>query len=163
MTSEVGELAGKPGRSGRRKQPASLKIAKGTLRKKRDADVVPLADAGLPPIPKDLHPKAKAEWSRLAPICAKAGLLKSADWLAWELGFRAYDTWLRTSVNIDKAIKESGNGFPPRVAIAQKAYAAVMQFCREFGLTPSARSGLQVGELPGAASADDPMAKVIDQ
>lgn len=156
-------MAGKSGRSGRRKQPAAIKIAKGTHRKRRDADRIELA-AGCPPLPKDLHPAAQAEWKRLAPICVQAGLLKSADWLAWELGFRAYDTWLTVSASIGDPVHVTAQDYPvlrPEVAIAQKAWSSLMQFCREFGLTPSARSGLQVGELPRAAPDDDPMEGLI--
>lgn len=159
-------MAGKPGRSGRKKQPAALKKAKGTYRPPRDQDGASLP-AGVPPVPDGLNPQAAREWARLAPLCLQAGLLTHADWIAWELGFWAYSTWLNVSKSIGDPVWITKNDYPvqrPEVAIAQKAWSAVLQFCREFGLTPSARSGLRLtGEFGGGETkSTDPLESMLD-
>ena len=132
---------------GRKKLPAEVKNRRGTYRKDRDAEPAELA-RDWPPPPEDLHPKASQEWTRLAPILSKAGLLTEVDWLAWELGMAAYDTWLRVSEQLpaDMVVwTDKGNAVQhPLVSIAGKAWQSVIKFCREFGLTPSARSGLKL-------------------
>lgn len=141
------------GERGPKKTPASTKKRRGTFRKDRDAEPVQF-EAGIPPIPKSLHPEAAKEWERLAPIVVKKGLLTEADWLAWTLGFESLSTWFQAGEEVAKPKEEGGGavhftekGYPaqnPWVAIGQKAYGSVMKFCREFGLTPSSRSGLKL-------------------
>jgi P27 family predicted phage terminase small subunit len=157
-------MAGTKGRSGRRKKPAEIKKRDRTFRADRDCDVVQFPSAAAPalpgpPIPDGLHPKARAEWKRLAPICAKLGLLTDGDWIAWEVGFAAYSTWLTASQLVSHPAKwtqmaESGyESIAATVTIAKQAAAGVMQFCREFGLTPSARGSLNI-KPPEQATAD---------
>lgn len=143
-------MAGTKGRSGRKKNPTPNKKREGTFRPDRDSDQVSFnAAAGLT-MPDGLHPQAAAEWRRLAPICQKLGLLTEGDWLAWQLGFAAFSTWLTASEQIDHASKwtfQTESGYQqavPEIAIAKQAWNAVMTFCREFGLTPSSRSSLRI-------------------
>lgn len=157
------------GERGPKKTPAATKKRRGTYRKDRDAEPVEFTK-GIPPIPSGLHPEAAEEWKRLAPILVEKGLLTEADWLAWRLGFEALSTWFQAGEQVSKDPKDGGGaihftdkGYPaqnPWVAIGQKAYASVMKFCREFGLTPSSRSGLK---LEIEAPEDDPYAEAIKQ
>ncbi len=161
-------MAGQKGRSGRKKKPAAEKERAGTYRADRDADSVNFGagDAGPHP-PDNLHPDAAAEWSRLAPICKRRGLLTDGDWIAWRLGFAAYSTWLHASAQLDDVSRwvfatESGYESPsPFVVIAKNSWSAVLQFCREFGLTPSARSGLAITE-PGSDTGGDPLEGLLN-
>lgn len=149
---------------GRKKVPAATKKRRGTYREDRDAEPVQfLADS--PPIPEALHPAAAAEWERLAPVVVKKGLLTEADWLAWTLGFEALSTWFQAGEQVAKegAVHFTEKGYPaqnPWVAIGQRAYGSVMKFCREFGLTPSSRSGLK---LEVEEQEDDPYAEAMKQ
>lgn len=159
-------MAGRKGRSGRRKAPAESKKLAGTYRADRDQDEVAFpADSG-PPIPKGLHPDAVKEWKRLAPICIQRGLLTEGDWLAWRLGFSAFSTWLIASARLESPAKwtfSTMNGYEspaPEVAIAKQAWASVMCFCREFGLTPSSRSGLKLA--PVLKPSGDPMEGMLN-
>jgi len=170
------------GQRGPRKTPAEVKKARGTYRADRDAEVDFSPPAGKPaeppPKPEGLHDLASAEWDRLTPIMLEKGLLTAADWIAWQLGFAAYDTWLVASdqlrIDADEAEKrgEKGRGsgmivwtekgYPvqhPLVAIAGKAWATVLKFCREFGLTPSARSGLNLDSGPSGNA--DPLSELL--
>lgn len=137
---------------GRKKLPASIKKIRGTYREDRDAEPVQF-DPRVPPLPDGLRPEVEAEWNRLAPLLTAKGLLTEVDWLAWTLGMRAYDTWLSATESVDKDnwVVWSEKGAPyqhPMIGIASKAYQAVLTFCREFGLTPSARSGLKINGGP---------------
>lgn len=138
---------------GRKKLPASTKKRRGTYRKDRDAEPAKF-DLSIPPIPKGLRPEVVAEWKRLAPLLSKAGLLTEVDWLAWTLGMHAYNTWIQVSEELTETemVVWSEKGAPyqhPLVGIASKAWQSVLKFCREFGLTPSARSGLRIpGDPP---------------
>ena len=139
---------------GRKKVPASAKKLRGTYRPDRDAEPVQF-DPQIPPVPEGLRDEVVAEWNRLAPLLAAKGLLTEVDWLAWQLGMHAYDTWLTISEQLASPNEEyviiSEKGAPyqnPLVSIAGKAYQSVLKFCREFGLTPSARSGLKIAGGP---------------
>lgn len=160
-------MAGSKGRSGRRKKPAAQKKREGTFRADRDHDAVEFpADCG-PEIPAGLHPDAVAEWKRLAPLCQKLGLLTDGDWIAWRLGFAAFSTWLHateklTSPDEWKFVTESGyEQMTVEVQIAKQAATAVMQFCREFGLTPSSRSSLDI-DTAGKGPTADPMGDLLN-
>lgn len=152
-------MAGTKGRSGRRKKPAEIKKRERTFRSDRDCDAVSFPSADGPGIPKKLHPDAVKEWKRLAPICRKMGLLTEGDWLAWRLGFAAFSTWLYASEQITHPgswsfkTDKGYEGPVPEIAIAKQAYSAVLMFCREFGLTPSSRSSLNI-KVEGVDEAD---------
>lgn len=152
------------GERGPKKTPAATKKRRGTYRKDRDADPVQFKPNS-PPIPEALHPDAAKEWKRLAPIVVAKGLLTEADWLAWRLGFEALSTWFEAGEKVAKegAVHFTDKGYPaqnPWVAIGQRAYGAVMKFCREFGLTPSSRSGLK---LEVEEKDEDPFAEAMKQ
>jgi P27 family predicted phage terminase small subunit len=142
------------GSRGPKKTPAATKKRRGTYRADRDAEPIEFAGK-IPPVDKTLRKEVVAEWNRLAPLCAKVGLLTEADWLAWRLGMAAYDTWLCASETVLKegAVLWTEKGYPvqhPMVSIGGKAWQSVLKFCREFGLTPSARSGLKIQDAPEA-------------
>lgn len=132
-------MAGQKGRSGRRKTP--------------NTNTGPHFAPTLPPKPEGLHPNASSEWDRLAPLCAKRGLLTEGDWTAWCIGFDAMSRMFHAQDKLtsDGEVYEV-NGQKkahPSVTIAKRHADAVMQFCREFGLTPSSRTSLDVQvELP---------------
>lgn len=90
-------------------------------------------------------------------LCHRAGLLTEADWLAWRLGFTSYSTWLRCREKLaaEGLTFATPNGYEqqrPEVAIAKAAWQQVLAFCREFGLTPSSRNGLQLEPLPNGGN-----------
>ena len=140
------------GRRGPKKTPAATKKRRGTYRADRDAE--PVEFEGVVPVPDEgLRDEVVEEWNRLAPILASKGLLTEVDWLAWRLGMHAYDTWLSSSEQLasEQLVVVSSKGAPyqnPLVGIAGKSWQAVLTFCREFGLTPSARSGLKIQDGP---------------
>ncbi|MCC7423781.1 MAG: phage terminase small subunit P27 family [Planctomycetaceae bacterium] len=158
------------GQRGPRKTPAAVKKARGTFRKDRDAEVEFAPPAGQkaepPPKPEGLHDLASREWDRVTPLMISKGLLTPADWMAWTLGFAAYDTWLVASAQLAEhdLIVFTDKGFPcqnPLVAIAGKAWQSTLKWCREFGMTPSARSGLNIDSGKGAEV--DPLTELLNR
>lgn len=156
------------GQRGPRKTPAKVKQARGTYRADRDAEVSFAAPTGgtvpAPPKPEKMQDLAAREWDRLTPLLIEKGLLTPADWIAWTLGFAAYDTWLVASAEMadQELVVYTEKGFPcqnPLVAIAGKAWQTTLKFCREFGMTPSARSGLNLDG--GKGGEVDPLTELI--
>lgn len=147
------------GQRGPRKTPAAVKKQRGTYRPDRDAE--PEFEGKAPPPPAYLREDVAAEWRRLAAILEKRGLLTEVDWIAWQLGMAAYAAWLESSEELAREgviISYTESGYPvqsPHVAIAQRAWASTLKFCREFGLTPSARCGLKID----GAEEEDPFAE----
>lgn len=153
------------GKRGPAKTPAKVKIARGTFRADRDAESVEFPSTDSPPKPEHLHRIASSEWDRLTPILVEKGLLTQADWIAWQLGFAAYNTWLNASEELSKDtytyMTDRGYvGQNPLVNIVANAWSATLKFCREFGLTPSARSGLNI-EAPAGEAEGDPIADMM--
>lgn len=138
------------GQRGPRKTPAATKKRRGTYRADRDAEPAKLK-AAAPPIPKGLHEIARAEWERLAPLAVQKGLLTEADWIAWRMGFEALSTYFIAAdlVEAEGSVLWTDKGYPvqhPMVSIGGRAWGSVLKFCREFGLTPSSRTGLAIDD-----------------
>lgn len=144
------------GKRGPKKTPAETKKRRGTYRADRDAEVEVSAEQA-PPLPEGLHSAAAAEWERLTPILVKHKLLTDADWIAYRLGFAMLSSFLTACDGLpENPIVYTEKGFPcqhPMVAIRAKAWADTLKWCREFGLTPSARSGLKLSPEQPAADA----------
>jgi len=155
-------MAGAKGRSGRRRKPTALKESQGTARADRDPPPVEMPTGFRGEKPPGLHPTAAAEWDRLVPICKRAGILTDADWPAWSLGFWSYSVALHCmdylgARSLDEWSTESESGYRqigPELAILKTHWSQALQFCREFGLTASARSGLNIDN--GDNDDDDP-------
>ena len=116
-------MAGTKGKSGRRKQPAAAKKRRGTYRADRDREPVKF-DAAVPKPPANLHKRAAEEWKRLTPIAAQKGLLTSADWIAWRLGFEALSTYYLASEQVGDFVHVTDKGYPvlrPEATIAGPA------------------------------------------
>lgn len=156
-------MAGTKGRSGRRRKPKELKELEGTDRPDRDPPGVdvPTGDY-VGEKPPGLHSDASKEWDRITPLARSLGLLTDADWLAWRMGFFVYSQALKAmdylgerdieqwSTVADSGYRQSG----PEVTYLKQYWSQTMQFCREFGLTASARSGLDINT--GTKTPDDP-------
>jgi P27 family predicted phage terminase small subunit len=124
---------------------------------KREPQPVPL-DATLPRHLSWLPPEAKAEWKRVAPELARLSLLSVLDTELLASYCLSYALWCQAS----KAVEELGltytsaNGNPrtrPEVAIASAAAKQMVEFAREFGLTPASRTRLSV--TPALPNDDD--------
>lgn len=138
---------------GPKKTPAAVKKARKTYRADRDAG--PAIETKPPSMPSWLGKEAKAEWKRLAPVLVKYGLLTEADRTTFGLYCQAYHDFLTAKRQVDKhgltTTTEKGNVIQhPAVAVMTKAWARVLSAGAEFGLSPSARTGLPIEEPPAA-------------
>lgn len=100
-----------------------------------------------PTPPQWLTREARAEWDRIIPELTRMKLTKEID----RSSLAAYCECWSTYVDVIKASKR-GDVTLAQVTMVSKE---LRQWCREFGLTPSAEGSVRPPELPDA---DDPFA-----
>lgn len=132
-------------------RPAALKLLNGRT---HDTDsggrkVAPPANfaRGAPEMPLFMSDEAKAEWRRIVPELTRMKLLKHID----RASLAAYcEAWSRF-VELTRQYHFGDIGLTQ----VDQASKEVRQWCREFGLTPSAEGAVRPPELPDAG---DPFA-----
>lgn len=131
-----------------KKKPTALKVLHGTFRKDRALHNEFVPPPGAPVCPPWLNPAAKAEWARIIPELAAHGLLSVIDGGALEAYCSNFALAVRYQRIADRAplIKTRfGDHVPnPASAAARKHWALARQFATEFGLTPSARTRINM-------------------
>ena len=153
------------GKRGPAKEPTALRLLKGNPGKR----AINAAEPQPPAVPADLQPpewvqsdeRALAEWQRVFPHLQTLGLVTVVDVTALAALCRQYSLWracedfLRSEGRVIELRDDKGNlkGViaAPHVKMADAAYDRWARMCREFGLTPSARTGLKV-EKPKASA-----------
>jgi P27 family predicted phage terminase small subunit len=138
----------------KRPQPTALKILRGNPGKRRlnAAEPKPRAD-GIQP-PAWLTGDALAKWSELFPILQAVGLITRADvgplarycdtWAWWRRCRDVIDRDGDTVVVRDDAGNVKWSQQRPEVGIVSKLAQQMHRLEAEFGLTPAARSAIQV-------------------
>tara|TARA_Y100000310_G_C20590278_1_gene767613 strand:- start:11 stop:460 length:450 start_codon:yes stop_codon:yes gene_type:complete len=106
----------------------------------------------VPEKPDWISSEAKAEWDRVQPELEGLGLLTRIDrgalagyCQAWA-DFKATTEWIEEHGEMYKTKDKLGNvvfKVFPQVNIKSKARRDMVVFAREFGMTPSARAGIQ--------------------
>lgn len=151
-------MAGRKGRSGGgNAKPTELKILQGTFRQERapkhEAQVpaVSEAEAGAIPPPPFLTPEAAAEWTRLFPILVQAKLMTVADLTTFAMYCDAAGDWIRARKFLKRRrttiTTTNGNVIQhPAVGMLRVAREDARKLALEFGLSPSARSGIETGD-----------------
>ncbi len=145
------------GRRGPAPKPTHLKVLAGNPGKRPINEDEPKPKPIAPKCPSWLDKEAKKEWKRVAPELERLGLLTQVDGAALAAYCQAYSRWKQAEEVLSKhgLVFKTPNGYIqqlPQVAIAQK-YARIMrEFCHEFGLTPSSRSGMK---LPSGGEEDE--------
>ncbi len=121
------------------------------------------AAAGAPRCPDWLDADSKAAWKRLVPQLVGMGVLMRVDQNALARYCRLWSRWRKMEVFIDK----HGEAYPlkdeqgkvrclqqfPQVAIANKLAQQLTRLEQEFGMTPSARTRIQVMPQPAGTEA----------
>lgn len=151
---------------GRKPVPTELKLLRGNPGKRAVNRNEPKPDPKAPGMPVWLSNEARAEWRRVVPELDKLGLTAKVDRAALASYCETWATFVAAEKLIHKhglvifrvteieAHDEAGNPIEihvaptknPAVIIARDAAAQVRAFCSEFGLTPSARTRLQMPE-----------------
>ena len=143
------------GARGTKAKPASIHLLNGNPSQlpigklQEEADAV---DVRAPAMPSYLGTTAKREWARLVRVLKKYGLITLLDKAALEAYCVSYGRWVDAEREIDKVgingliqTYESGaQAVSPLVTIASKYHAQMKGYLAEFGLSPSARRGLDI-------------------
>lgn len=134
---------------GRKPKPTARKRLEGNPGKRKLNKSEPLFAADDATPPRVLNAAGRQEWERLAPILRLQSLLTEADYALFAAYCDAFGRWheanekLRASALILKTV--DGNLIQnPYVAIANRAIDQMIKIAAEFGLTPSARSRIQI-------------------
>lgn len=111
--------------------------------------------AALPRCPAHLSDAARREWRRLAPVLHGAGILTVADRAVLAAYCQAYARWVEAEEHLAKtpALLKTPSGYvqqSPWLSIANKQMEIMGRYMTELGLTPVARTRL---DLPDGGSA----------
>jgi len=105
-----------------------------------------------PKIPKPpalLKGEALREWKRITPQLAAVGILTRLDLAVLAAYCQAWARWLDAESNLIKTgpVVKALSGYPmlnPWLCIANKAMQQIQRLAAELGLTPSARTRIEV-------------------
>lgn len=141
---------------GRRAEPAQSKVLRGNFRPGVHSHG-PKVELELPPCPKWLGRAARKHWAEIGPRLVKAGLLSviDGDVLAAHCDTVAKFAEVTAELkSIEAALDKTPQGFIVQstlFTIRSKLHEQLVKTAREFGMTPSARSGIKEtpqGQLP---------------
>jgi P27 family predicted phage terminase small subunit len=152
------------GKRGPRPQPTELKLLRGNPGRRaiNKAEPKPAADGVV--MPSNLGPVAVEKWQQVLPLLQAVKVMTKADVEALARYCDTYEWWLATRARL----KSEGDTYPilndkgeikyiaqrPEVSIAHKLAAQMRQLEQDFGLNPSARTGLHVQEQKQADEED---------
>lgn len=141
------------GRRGPQPKPTPLKLLRGNPGKRKLNKAEPRVRPEAPPMPPDLCDLAVEAWERLVPQLAELRIIGRIDADALRLWCETWALWRRARDLIEE------QGFTtsytdvdgteritarPEVNMERRYYRDLLTFGRDFGLTPSSRSGLKV-------------------
>jgi len=140
---------------GRKPTPTNLKLLRGNPGKRAINEAEPKPE-GIPLCPPELSNEARKEWSRIAPVLIRMGLLTDADRAA----LAAYCSLYAEFIQAELAIRELGSTFTtpnghvqvrPEVSIRKHAIAGMSPYLSRFGLSPADRAGLETTDAADGA------------
>jgi P27 family predicted phage terminase small subunit len=136
-----------------RKKPTSLRILEGNPGHRPIDKNTPKPAPIRPTCPSWLLPEAKREWRRLAPELERLGLLTTLDRATFACYCESW-AWVR---RCEAIIAQEGQVVAGHRGIMKKhpllsalnaATDSMLTVAREFGLTPQARTRIQVSATP---------------
>jgi P27 family predicted phage terminase small subunit len=147
-------------------KPTAIKRQEGNPGKRRLNEREPEFAQGVNECPAHLGKEARKVWERLAPMLDEAGLLTEGDAIALGNLCQAYATLQKAQAQLDKTglLMKTPSGYvqqSPLVGIVNSAMQTITTLCREFGLTPAARSRITAAE-PSAPVANRGPQKIAD-
>ena len=154
------------GKTGPKTKPTALKRLQGNPGRRPLPANEPQPDRTMPRCPGHLGAEAKREWRRVAKKLHNAGILSNVDRAVLAAYCQVYGRWVQAEIDLREkgVVVLTTNGNPiknPQLNVADKALDQILKFSREFGLTPSSRAGLVVGEDgPEWSLADELLAAV---
>jgi P27 family predicted phage terminase small subunit len=143
---------------GRKPTPTHLKLINGNPGKRRLNANEAKPDLARPMPPPFLNDDAKVEWGRLVDRLYEVGLMTEIDRAALAAYCQAYGRWAVAERALAKMAEadadfgalmtktKDGNLIQnPIVGVANRAMSDMVKYGAEFGMTPSARSRIDVG------------------
>ena len=117
----------------------------------------------LPRCPTHLSAVARKEWRRLATPLHEAGILTLADRAALAAYCQAYARWVEAEEKLGEGpvLLKTPSGYvqqSPWLTVANKQMELMGRYMSELGLTPSARTRVNIPEAP--ASEDNQITKI---
>jgi P27 family predicted phage terminase small subunit len=140
------------GERGPAKKPAAAHKRNGTYRDDRHGGAkLPVR---LPSAPRDMTASAKRHWQKNGKLLEEAGYVSEIDSLSLRLLCESVDQYLAALKHIGTygltVVETFKHGerevINPAVKIKASAWREIVMLCRQFGMTPSARTGLPSGE-----------------
>jgi P27 family predicted phage terminase small subunit len=135
------------GSRGPAKKPAQSHKKNGTYRADRHGGVGLRAE--LPMAPADMSPQASAHWAVIGRELSDAGLISGIDRTAFRMLCESMAIYLEAMDEIREKgmIAYTDKGFPiqhPAIGIRNTAWTQIVAACKQFGMTPSSRTGLHL-------------------
>jgi P27 family predicted phage terminase small subunit len=150
------------GRRGPPPKPTSLRRLEGNRARRPLPPDEPRPTPSRPTCPHWLGTVARREWRRVVPELERLGLIACVDGAALEAYCSSYEVMVLAAQQIARdGVTSTGIRGPvrhPALDAYQAGRRGVLEFCREFGLTPSARCRLHA---PGETPAEDPMESLL--
>ena len=155
------------GKRGPKPEPTILTLAKGNPGKKRINTREPRPKSGNIQPPKYLSGESLKCWKAITPGLIDSGVMTEADVPTLARYCTMYEQWLRyladiragndvtTGYNPDGSVKYQQSS--PAATMGLKLATALLRIEQEFGLTPSARTGI----VAQTEDEDDPLARFI--
>jgi P27 family predicted phage terminase small subunit len=138
---------------GRKPLPSNVVRLRGNPGKRRLNDAEPRPAVRVPACPACLGDEARKEWLRLSKELASLGLLTGLDRGMLAAYCQAHALWVEAVSSIERygTMVKSPNGYPmqsPYVAVANRQVDIMVRIAAEFGMTPSSRTRIRVGDKP---------------
>ena len=136
---------------GRKPKPTKMKLLAGNPGKRpindHEPSYVPFSSLGEPP--PELDQIAKEEWMYIVPLLTESGVLTAIDKTAITAYCMLFSRWIQAEAEIRKSgcVSKGSTGslvISPWVRIASKAVEEMRSLMSEFGMTPVARSRINV-------------------
>lgn len=149
---------------GRKPKPTALKRLEGNPGGRPLNKSEPKPKHKAPRCPAWLEKAAKKEWKRMAKVLEQMHILTEMDMAAFAGYCQSFARWKEAEEFLTQhgSMIKTPNGYlqqVPQVSIAQTNMKIMLRFCEQFGLTPSARSRIAVGE--GRIDPADEMEKLL--
>ncbi len=156
-------------RGGRNKKPAHLRLVQGTLRADRAGGPAPKPLPIAPKPPRGLSSRARAMWRSLAPLLQRAGLLGELDGPMFQTLCEVYARCEAARRRLRALERRLGSSTTrEHLLLVRKAESSVSdaehgfrQVAAEFGLSPAARSRLDVYVPTGSSAEEDELEREL--
>ena len=142
------------------KKPTNVHILNGNPSKIPAAKLVdsinPLVEA--PDMPDFLNAEARKEWLRITPILLEQGILTKLDRAALAAYCQSYGHWVNAELEItargNTGLYDEAGKMTGLLRHSQIAYGDMRKFAQEFGITPVARSRVQIAPKAAPITVD---------